>query len=235
MNFELGHPGRIEDDVHRAAAGVGHTIRADLAPVDVGAADVREPRGARAPGVDDVHPDHLGPVQAEGDGGQQADRPQPRHQAPAAMEPVRRGERVWQACRLHAHGLVDRLHGHRQRLREHADAFQLGRHRHQILLRVDGELRLEPIEPPDAALAEVPGVAHVGTVHVAGLAPAAAAPVGEDGIVAGFGARDARADLDNLPEHLVADDEIAQALGGARAPAGRLLPVRATNPHAHDA
>src|SRR5262249_13025417 len=92
----------------------------------------------------------------------------------------------------------------------------LGWHLHNVALLVDDKFGLKAVEPPDAALAVGAGLAVVGAVHRAGSAGAAAAPDGEDSVVARLHPRHASADLNDLAEHLVADHQLRRAVRGAR-------------------
>jgi len=84
-----------------------------------------------------------------------------------------------------------------------------------VSLVVDDELGHEPVPPSDAALGEVAGEAEV----LAAAATCGAVPViawstdHRDEQVAGVESRDARADLDDLAQRLVPDDEVVAAVG----------------------
>src|SRR5689334_18458818 len=205
----------------------------DPPAIHIPPADRLQPARPHRAGVDDVEAVDICAAQHQHQGSQQANWAEASHQAAPAVQPVGRRHPIRQPRDLDAYRLVNRLFGDRERLGENADALQLRRHAHDILLLVKHILGLVAVEPPDAALAVLATSAHVGAVYQAWQARPAAAPHSKDRVVAGLDPAHAFADLDHLAEHLVADHQLVLAVRRAGAAAVDLLAVGSADAYPH--
>ena len=110
----------------------------------------------------------------------------------------------------------DRPRADRRRLGQHAQPAQRLRHRDQVLGRHDRQLGGEAVQPRDAVLGVVAGVARVGRARGARAAVPARPPHGRRDEVA---AREAVAGVLDAAEQLVAEDEPLLAGGRDAEPA----------------
>ena len=106
---------------------------------------------------------------------------------------------------------------------------------HDVLLSIDCEFGLVPIEPADASLPVLSGLTHVRTVHQAAGTLTTAPAYGEYSVVAGLHASDCRACVHYLAEHFVPNHKFSLAIGGLGATSGHLFPVGATDAYSHHA
>jgi len=191
--------------------------------------EIFPPLRTGAGGIHDIQAKNFRAPQAQGHCAQKADGAEAGHEAAACKQPIGGAGGVGQAGDLHAHGFVNGFFHDRKRFGQYAEGFQFGWDAHDILLFVHDELSLVAVFAPDAAFVVFAGEAHIGTVHGAGQALAAAAPDGEDSVIPGFDALDCRAGLDHLAEHFVADDQIGLAAGQQSAASGGFFAVGAAD------
>lgn len=147
---------------------------------------------------------------------------------------MRRVRDVGQSGALQGERLVDRLFRNRKRLAQHAQRFELPRHLHDVLLAIHDALGLVAVKTPDSALAILAGPAHVGPVHAARRALAAAPADGENREIAALHARDRVACGNDLAQHFVADDKIGLPGRGKRATPRGFLAIGPADADTHD-
>ena len=147
------------------------------------------------------------------------------------MQPIGNCSCVWTAHSLHTQGLVDSFFDDRKRFHQDADRLQFGWHLHDILLAIDGEFRLVSVQSTDASLAILAGLTHIGSVHHAAGAFAAAPPYGEHGVVAGLHASNGRAYAHHLAKHFMTDDQFLLTIRGIGAASRNLFPIGAADAH----
>ena len=100
---------------------------------------------------------------------------------------------------------------------------------------VDDVFRLVSIQGPNAAFGVESRLAHIGTVHGAGTASTAAAPNGEDGVIARHDHGHCPTNLCDLAEHFMAEHEVVVRGWCLGAAARCLLAVSAADSNAQHA